>query len=131
MAELGKIAMGSWYGLGLTSGFRPWERAAEHFARLLRPFRNEQVSEEAIHNLHAVVERSQTEALIDLDHTEHSRVKLMTYHQTKSREADTVIHVYRQGDFFGREGGAVRAGLPALECGDHPRTQATCPSLAA
>ena len=103
IAELGQIAMRSWYGLSLTSGFRPWERAAEHFARLLRPFRNEQVSEETIHNLHAVVERSQTEALIDLDHTEHSRVKLMTYHQTKSREADTAIHVYRQGDFFGRE----------------------------
>ena len=28
----------------------------------------------------------------------------MTYHQTKSREADTAIHVYRHGDFFGREG---------------------------
>ena len=28
----------------------------------------------------------------------------MTYHQTKSREVDLAVHVYRQGDFFGREG---------------------------
>ena len=104
MGELGQIAMRSWYGLGLTSGFRPWQRAAQHFARLLTPFRDEQVSVAAIHHLHAAVERSQTEALIDLDYSEHSKVKLMTYHQTKSREADTAIHVYREEDFFGREG---------------------------
>ena len=104
MGKLGQIVMSSWYGLGLTSGFRPWQRAAQHFARLLTPYRDEQFSEAAVHHLYAVVERSQTEALIDLDYSEHNRVKLMTYHQTKSREADTAIHVYRQKDFFGREG---------------------------
>ena len=104
MGELGQIAMRSWNGLGFTSGFRPWQRSAQHFARLLMPFRDERVSEEAIRQLRAVVERSQTEALIDRDYTGHSRVKLMTYHQTKSREVDLAIHVYRQGDFFGREG---------------------------
>ena len=41
MGELGQIATRSWYGLGLTSGFRPWQRAAQHFARLLTPFRDE------------------------------------------------------------------------------------------
>ena len=50
------------------------------------------------------VDQSQIEALMDLDYSEQSRVKLMTYHQTKSREADTAIHVYRRQDFFGREG---------------------------
>ena len=50
------------------------------------------------------MDRSQTEVLIDLDYSERSSVKLMTYYQTKSREADTAIHVYRQEDFFGREG---------------------------
>ena len=104
MGVLGQIAMRSWFGLGLAAGFRPWQRAAQHFARLLTPLRDEQVSEEAARRLQAIVDRSQTEALIDLDYSERSRVKLMTYHQTKSREADTAIHVYRQADFFGREG---------------------------
>ena len=104
MGDLGQVAMRSWFGLGLAAGFRPWQRAAQHFARLLTPLRNEQVSEEAVQRLQAIVERSQTEALIDLDYSERSGVKLMTYHQTKSREADTAIHVYRQEDFFGREG---------------------------
>ena len=104
MGDLGQIAMRSWFGLGLAAGFRPWRRAAQHFARLLTPLRDEQVSEEAVRRLQAMVDRSQTEALIDLDYSERSRVKLMTYHQTKSREADTAIHVYRQEDFFGREG---------------------------
>ena len=104
MGDLGQVAMRSWFGLGLAAGFRPWQRAAQHFARLLTPLRDEQVSEETVRRLQAIVDRSQTEALIDLDYSERSSVKLMTYHQTKSREADTAIHVYRQEDFFGREG---------------------------
>ena len=104
MGDLGQIVMRSWLGLRLTAGFRPWRRASQHFARLLTPLRNKQISEEAVQRLQAIVERSQTEALIDLDYSERSGVKLMTYHQTKSREADTAIHVYRQEDFFGREG---------------------------
>ena len=104
IGELGQIAMQSWYGIGLASGFRPWQRASQHFGRLISPLRDEQVSEDGIRRLLAIVERSQTEALIDLDHSEQSRVKLMTYHQTKGREADSAIHVYRGEDFFGREG---------------------------
>ena len=103
IGELGEVVMRSWDGLGFTSGFRPWRRAAQHFARLLTPFRGEQVSEEMIRRLLLVMERSQTEALIDLDYTEQSRVRLMTYHQTKSRESDVAVHVYLREDFFGFE----------------------------
>ena len=104
MGDLGQIAMRSWAGLGLAAGLRAWQRAAQHFARLLTPLRDEQVSEEAVIRLQTTVDQSQIEALMDLDYSEQSRVKLMTYHQTKSREADTAIHVYRRQDFFGREG---------------------------
>ncbi|MDE2838676.1 MAG: UvrD-helicase domain-containing protein [Chloroflexota bacterium] len=104
MGDLGQIAMRSWFGLSLAAGFRPWQRAAQHFGRLLSPVRDEPVNEDAVRRLQSIVSRSQNEALIDLDHSERSRVKLMTYHQTKSREADTAIHVYRREDFFGREG---------------------------
>ena len=104
VGELADIAVRSWDGLGFTSGFRPWHRAAQHFRRLLTPEKDQAVTEESIRRLLEVVERSRIEALIDLDYSEQSRVKLMTYHQTKGREADTVIHLYRQEDYFGREG---------------------------
>ena len=95
MRELGEIAMRSWYEIGFAAGFGPWGRAAQHFARLLSPLRDHPVDEESIHHLQGVVEESRTEALLDLDYSEHSRVKLMTYHQTKGREVDTAIHLYR------------------------------------
>ena len=103
IGELGEVVMRSWDELGFTSGFRPWRRAAQHFARLLTPFNGKQVSEETIRRLLLVIERSQTEALIDLDYTEQSRIRLMTYHQTKSRESDLAVHVYLREDFFGFE----------------------------
>ena len=104
LGDLGQIVMRSWNGLRIASGYRPWHRAAQHFARILTPLMNEEVSKKAVSWLLTVVERSRTEALMDLDYSEQSKVKLMTYHQTKGREADTAIHVYREKDFFGYEG---------------------------
>ena len=101
--ELVEIAMESWEGLGIRSGIRPWHRAAQHFSRLLRPLWNLPVSEETVGQLREIVERSRMEALIDLDYSERGTVKLMNYHQTKGREADTVVHVFQTGDYFGSE----------------------------
>ena len=67
---LGQIAMRSWHGIGFTSGRQPWQRAAQHFARLLTPFKDQHASEEAIRHLLEVVERNQTEALIDIDYSQ-------------------------------------------------------------
>ena len=103
MGDLSEIAIQSWPNLGIAAGIRPWHRAAQHFKRLFAFVKEQQVDEEAVNLLLETVERNRTEALIDLDYSEQTRVKLMTYHQTKSREADTVIHLYRQGDFFGYE----------------------------
>ena len=102
MRELGEIVMQSWYEIGFAAGFGPWGRAAQHFARLLSSLREHPVDEESIVRLQAMVDQSRTEALLDLDYSEHSRVKLMTYHQTKGREVDTAIHLYR--DIFGTGG---------------------------
>ena len=57
------------------------------------------------------VDQSQIEALMDLDYSEQSRVKLMTYHQTKSREADTAIHVYRDRTSSGERENPLRRPL--------------------
>lgn len=103
VGELADIAMASWEGLGITSGFRPWRRAAQHFRRLAATLRDQPVSDESVRLLVEIVEESRTEALVDRDYSEQGRVKLMNYHQTKSREADTVIHVFLPDDYFGPE----------------------------
>ena len=104
MDDLGRIAMQSWEGLAIKGGFRPWHRAAAHFRRLAGPLRYMDVSEGAVRQLLEIIERSRIEALIDLDYSERVAVKLMNFHQTKGREADTVVHVFRSDDYFGREG---------------------------
>jgi DNA helicase-2/ATP-dependent DNA helicase PcrA len=103
MEDLAGVAMQSWEGLGIHAGFRPWRRAAAHFRRLVGPLRQLPVSEDSVRRLVQIVERSRIEALIDLDYSERGTVKLMNYHQTKGREADTVIHVFRPDDYFGQE----------------------------
>lgn len=103
MDDLVTVAMQSWEGLAIGAGYRVWRRAASHFRRLSQPLRSREVSQESVQLLRDIVERSRVEALIDLDYSERGRVKLMNYHQTKGREADTVIHVFRSDDYFGRE----------------------------
>ena len=98
-----EIAMQSWEGLGIKAGYRPWRRAAAHFRRLTNSVRQLPVSEDAVCQLIDTIERSRTESLINLDYSERGSVMLMNYHQTKGREADTVIHVFRTEDYFGRE----------------------------
>ena len=103
MEDLARTAMQSWEGLSIGAGYRTWRRAAAHFRRLVGPLRNLQVSEDSVRQLLEIVERSRIEALVDLDYSERGTVKLMNYHQTKGREADTVVHVFRSDDYFGRE----------------------------
>ena len=101
--DLAGVAVRSWHGLGITAGLRSWRRPAAHFRRLAWPLRNEQVSEDSVRRLREIVQRRRIEALIDSDYSERGTVKLMTYHQTKGREADTVVHVFRDDDYFGSE----------------------------
>lgn len=103
IGEVADLAMRSWEGLGIAAGFRPWRRAAQHFRRLIVRLTDQAVTQESVGQLMDIIERSRTEALIDRDYSESGHIKLMNYHQTKGREADTVIHVFLPGDYFGRE----------------------------
>ena len=78
---------------------RPWRRAAAHFQRLAKPLFQLPVSDESVDKLLETVERSCGETLIDLTYSEQGRIKLMNYHQTKGREVDTVVLVFRPDDF--------------------------------
>ena len=103
MENLMEVAMSSWEGIGIRAGYRPWRHATGHFRRLVRSLRQLPVSERAIRQMLEMIEESRIEALIDLDYSERGSVKLMNYHQTKGREADTVIHIFRSDDYFGDE----------------------------
>lgn len=103
IGDLAAIAIRSWQSLHITSGSKSWQRAAGHFRRIIYPYRNEDISTETITLLNETVERNRVEALIDLDYSERGKVRLMNYHQTKGREADIVIHIFQDDDYFGRE----------------------------
>ncbi len=103
IGDLAVIAMRSWQGLYITSGSKSWQRAAGHFRRIVYPYKSEDVSSKTIVLLNEAVERNRVEALIDLDYSERGKIRLMNYYQTKGREADVVIHVFHNDDYFGRE----------------------------
>ena len=103
LEDVATVAMQSWEKLGIRAAYRPWRRAAAHFRRLVWPLRTSEVSEESVRQLSEIVEGSRISALIDLDYSERGTVKLMNYHQTKGREADTVVHVFGPDDYFGSE----------------------------
>lgn len=103
VGDLAEIAIRSWEGIGIRSSYRPWRNAATHFSRLVRPLLQMSASADSLRQLLEVVERSQVDALFDRDYSEQSRVKLMNYHQAKGREADTVVHLFRPDDYFGKE----------------------------
>lgn len=101
--DLVKVAMQSWELLLINTGGSSWQRAAAHFMRLARPVRKMPASEDSVQRLLNIVERARVDALIDFDYSEREVVRLMNYHQTKGREADVVVHVFRSDDYFGKE----------------------------
>ena len=103
VGDIADVAMNSWESLSMASGRRPWSRAAEHFGRLTGELRHSDATEDSIGQLLEIVERTREEALIDFNYVERGTVKLLNYHQTKGREADTVIHVFRSNDYYGNE----------------------------
>ena len=101
--DLVQVAVDSWDNLRMASSRRPWRLASSQFKRIAGPVGRKPVSEDTIRELLDDVDRRSDDALINVDHTGLGRIKVMNYHQTKGREADTVIHVFRSDDYFGRE----------------------------
>lgn len=93
----------SWPRLAITSGIRPWQMAAKHFGRLVYPYRGFLLTESSCELVARTIHQARMEAMLDMSFVETAPVRLMNYHQTKGREADTVIHVFRDDDYFGRE----------------------------
>ena len=100
VGELVTIAAKGWEAIGITSGARPWRRACLDFSGLARQLAPLAVSEERIRALVAAAERRRPGVLVEFDATRLGPVQLMNFHQTKGREADVVLLVYRDGDYL-------------------------------
>lgn len=98
--QLLEIVVTAWEQLGITAGVPVWRRAARSFEALIRrlmtvPLEAHALADETL----AAATALHTEALITGDSPEVGSVQLMNFHQTKGREADAVILVYREGGF--------------------------------
>lgn len=97
-------AMNLWPGLGIAAANRPWNQAARTFGALARQAqRRARESDAFFTELGRNVSDQRTEAFFEGDTAGGKSIQLMNFHQTKGREADVVILVYRDADWFGRE----------------------------
>lgn len=89
----------SWESLGILAGVRPWTRAVPVFAPVVRrAARRGVVGADAISMIEREVRVMRTGALLDSSRARTAPTQLMNFHQTKGREADAVLLVYRDGD---------------------------------
>lgn len=95
-----RIAGASWPALGLGRGNRPWWRAVAEVTRLITLYGR---TEAAIDAIRRQVEVMRAESFTEIDAGDKSPVQLMNLHQTKGREADAIIALFRLGDYFGNE----------------------------
>lgn len=94
-------ACGAWEQLGVVSGNRPWQLAALRFAASARrAARSTDPLEHSVKKLAEQAERDRTSALVGDDFFDHHPLQIMNFHQTKGREADQVILLYRSGDYL-------------------------------
>ena len=100
VGELGQAAMEAWKAIRITRGNRPWRRACQDFANAVRPLASLRASDEAIRRLMVAAERRRPSALAELEASRSSPVQLMNFYQTKGREADAVLLVYRSDDYI-------------------------------
>jgi DNA helicase-2/ATP-dependent DNA helicase PcrA len=100
IGDLVTVACQVWRALSITGGARPWQRATLDFVALARSVSSTTASPASVGVLAAAVDRRRPAALVDFDATHGPPVQLMNFHQTKGREADVVILVYRDGDYL-------------------------------
>lgn len=105
LEDLIREAAAAWGRLGITSGNRPWRQSARTFAatgfQILSAVRGDQ--DLFVPRLGQRVAELRGETLVEAGFARRHPVQLMNFHQTKGREADVVLLVYRDDDFFGHE----------------------------
>ena len=95
-----QVAAQSWPSLSRT-GERAWKRASAE-AMLLVPFCAR--LEDPVRAIAQRVAAARMESFTEIDAGDTAPVQVMNLHQTKGREADAVIIVFRNDDYHGTEG---------------------------
>ena len=110
--DLIAMACGAWEKLGLVSGNRPWYLATLRFAASARRLiRFRRTLKESVQQLTEQAERDRPSVLVGDGFMDHHPIQIMNFHQTKGREADQVILLYRRGDYLAD----IRATEPFTE----------------
>lgn len=91
------IAATGWPALGLNRGYRQWRRAAAEVIRLMA------VSGHVLDAVSRQVETMRMESFTDVDAGDQAAVQVMNLHQTKGRESDAIVAVFRPNDYYGNE----------------------------
>lgn len=97
------VASAAWSALGVTSGYRPWTRAAATFAALAARARLLGDAAAALERIQADVRALRNASMVELDAGDVGAVQVMNFTQTKGREADAALLVFEDDDFFGYE----------------------------
>ncbi len=96
-----ETACTAWPGLALGSGNRPWQVSARRFSAIAqRVVGSGERLVDLVEGLLVQVERERTAALVGNDHVDQHPIQIMNFHQTKGREVDQVILLYRSGDYL-------------------------------
>ena len=100
LGELLESVYRTWETLGITSGRRPWRRAVQDMTTITRSLAGKPADAAVVAQLRQLVDRRRPHAMFEVEQSGGSDIQLMNFHQTKGREADAVILVYREGDYL-------------------------------
>ena len=99
------VAAAAWDNLGITRGDVPWRRASYGFLAIVtRLTQRGAPDSDSLSLLEREAFMLRTGSLVTDSRARTSPTTLMNFHQTKGREADAVILVYRDGDYLADSG---------------------------
>jgi DNA helicase-2/ATP-dependent DNA helicase PcrA len=105
MHSVANVAANAWDELGITQGSVPWRRSTYGFLATVNRLAARRIStSDALVLLERDVVSLRTGALVSDPSSRSALTGLMNFHQTKGREADAVVLVYRDGDYLANRG---------------------------
>ena len=101
MEDAAQIAVDAWPTLGVLAGNQPWARSSPGFLiHARRASRNGRSLPAQLALLGAAIEQLRIGAMLESQRRRLPPVQLMNFHQTKGREADSVIVIYGDQDYL-------------------------------
>ena len=98
------VAGAAWAeAISIRQGHRPWARAYQDLWARTRKLHDVPITGEVAAEINGIAERRREATISDGDVDERESLLLMNLHQTKGREVDGAIVVFRDDDYFGNE----------------------------